>query len=168
MAENVAFVDVEQVDSEDEDSEYGEEVEEEEEDGGEGGEEEGPERVQDAEEEEEEEYDDEEESDAVQMHEQTPEGESQESEGMVDIQGLSIVLGIEHEVLESLATADERFSQVMSKCIQALNKKTDSLDQYEQTVKQFSENLSNADVVLRKLLTLCMYVCTYICFVGVL
>ena len=167
MAENVAFVDVEQVDSEDEDSEYGEEVEEEEEDGVERGEEEGPERVQDAEEEEEEEeYDDEEESDAVQMHEQTPEGESQESEGMVDIQGLSIVLGIEHEVLESLATADERFSQVMSKCIQALNKKTDSLDQYEQTVKQFSENLSNADVVLRKLLALCKYVC--MCFVGVL
>ena len=83
----------------------------------------------------------------VQEDEKTPE----EAAGQVDVQGLSDILGVDAEVLKSLASADQRFTDVLNHCVEALNEKTDVIDQYEATVHQFSEDLSTADQTLRKL-----------------
>lgn len=139
-------MDVEEIGSDEEDSVNEPEAEEDEEEAEdvhvvEGGEEEEEVEAVELEEDEEEE---EEEEEGVQVHEQAL-GEE------LDLHGLNQLLGIELEVLESLANSDQRFSHVMSVFIQLLNRKTDLIEEYEATVHQFSENLSTADQALRKL-----------------
>lgn len=91
----------------------------------------------------------------VQEHEKAPE----EAAVQVDVQGLSDILGVDVEVLRSLASADQRFTEVLNHCVEALNEKTDVIDQYETTVHQFSEDLSTADQTLRKLVVLQLKSC---------
>lgn len=145
MADNV--VDVEEVVSDEAGSADEVDIEEEED----GDEEEGNEEVDVEEEEEEadklrtEDREVEREGVQVQENEQVPEEAAQ-----MDVLGLSDILGIDVEVLKSLASADQRFTQVMNHCVEALNEKTDVIDQYETTVHQFSEDLATADQNLRK------------------
>ena len=80
-------------------------------------------------------------------------GEEKEEVGEgIDLQGLSEVLRVEVDVLNSLVRVDQRFPHVLAHVERLLNEKTGILDQYESTLRQFSESLASADQTLRELL----------------
>lgn len=80
-------------------------------------------------------------------------GEEKEEVGEgIDLQGLSDVLRVEVDVLKSLVRVDQRFPHVLTHLERLLNEKTGILDQYESTLRQFSESLASADQNLRELL----------------
>ena len=102
------------------------------------------------------------EGEEVQGEGEEVEEQEQELGEEIDLQGLSEALRVEADVLKSLVGVDERFPVVMSHFVQLLNAKTEIVDEYEATVRQFSVNLDTADQTLRELLAC---VCTH---VGVL
>lgn len=96
----------------------------------------------------------------LQLEEEEEEGNEGEDEeeqeegvgGGIDLQGLSDVLRVEVDVLKSLLGVDQRFPNVLAHVERLLNEKTGLMDQYELTLRQFSENLAGASTTLRELL----------------
>lgn len=86
--------------------------------------------------------------------------EEQEPKGEIDLQELGDVLKVEAEVLSLL---QQQFPHVLSNVKQVLDEKTGLVAQYEFTVSQFSENLSNADQTLRKSIASINYIFMLVC-----